>query len=165
MALRLYRNRRRATGRLARAISERLEDRTLFNVIAINGGGGNDTITVSSHTIGFPLFLTFVDYTVNGSSGSAAVFSGDSVQVDTGTGQDTVNIQSTVVPTFVTGHSLTNADDTLNIGSGGSAQQIGAVLHAENPSGFWNINVDNSTDGGARTENLVTAGGSGRSPV
>ena len=131
--------------------AERLEDRTLFNVVIINGTAGDDTITVTSSRV---LFLTFVDYTVNGASGSAVVSGGDSVLVDTGTGRDTVNIQSTVVPTDVVGHSLTTADDTLNIGDGSGVQDIGAALQAENPSGYWNINVNNAPDAGARTETI-----------
>ena len=147
-----------ARGR-SHALSEWLEERTFLTAVFIGGSSSSDSITVSWHAVAS---ATFIDYTVNGNFHSVAIGPGDTVLVDTGLGQDTVNILNTVVPTTVTGHASAGADDTLNVGDNSGVQNCHGLLHLENSgTGFWNVNINNIPDTSAHTETLgsVSIGG------
>jgi hypothetical protein len=75
------------------------------------------------------------------------------VNLTTGFASDTVNVNGTGVPT---GLSTSGGRDTVNVGSGGSAQGIGGVLTIQNPPSFDTINVDNLADGTGRAVTLST---------
>jgi hypothetical protein len=102
---------------------------------------GNQTFTLASHSIT--------------RTGSATINYNDllnNLQVSTGTGADTVNIQGTSVPVFFTG----DGPDTVNVGNAGSLQQIARGLTLTNPPDLNTINIDDSADSLVRTATLIT---------
>lgn len=135
-------------------VAEPLEGRTLFSIM-INGTAGNDTITLSWHSSGTG-GTVFIDANVNGTPVSLPASFTDVLQVDTGTGQDTVNVLSTVLPTTINGHGSATADHTLNVGSPTATPASYGLIHAENPSGYWNVNIDDSHNPANATASLFT---------
>ena len=139
---------------------EALEPRLLLSVFTINGTAGDDTIVLSTRIHFIPPGTTqdLVTYSINGSATQSIVVTpgSDSIQLDTGTGVDTVSVLSTFpnVPTAITGHSTSaGPDDTLTVGNAGSIQGINGSISANNPPGMWNITVDDSSD--TTRQNLV----------
>ncbi len=67
---------------------------------------------------------------------------------------DVVDVRATAVPTNLISFGVA----TVNVGNNGSVQGITGDLNIENPPSHTTINVDDSTDGTARTVTLSTLG-------
>jgi hypothetical protein len=77
-----------------------------------------------------------------------------SVNITTGSGANTVNVLATGVATYL---SSDGGADTVNVGDGGSVQDILGDLYIENPG--WHhttLNIDDSADATARAVTLST---------
>jgi hypothetical protein len=83
-----------------------------------------------------------------------------SVNITTGSGGDTINVQGTGVTTNLS----CRADGTVNVGNGGSVQGILGALNVDDPSHSTTLNVDDSADTAARTVTLGTFTPSGDTP-
>lgn len=154
---------------------EPLEPRTLLNAIpadgviggtvTIKGTGGNDVITLSSHTDRLGIHQ-FVDWTINGGpTQSAGVGPTNSVLVDAGAGEVEVNVLRTAagVPTIIQSESPT--DDILNLGGPSGLQGIGGQINVINTAGFWEITADDSADTTSRTGTLSDGSLTGLAPA
>ena len=153
---------------------EILEPRTLLNAvpagvignqIVIQGTGGDDVITLSSHTGRF--LQQIVDWTINGGpTQSAGVLPTDSVFVETGGGKVTVNVLSTVagVPTTIN-NNLSPALDTLNLGGPSGLQGIRGQINVMSSAGLWDITADDSADTTSRTGTLSDGSLTGLAPA
>jgi hypothetical protein len=86
---------------------------------------------------------------------------GAPVQVQTGTGGDTVNVLATAAPLSLVGHGA----DRVTVGSAGSAQGILGALSVSNPANFTTLIVDNSADTAARTVTVTNASVTGLAPT
>jgi hypothetical protein len=75
------------------------------------------------------------------------------VNITTGTGNDTINVQATGVGTSL---SSAGGHETVNVGNGGSVQGIQGALTVQNPPDFDTINVDDSADTAGRNVTLST---------
>ena len=82
------------------------------------------------------------------------------MNIITGSGNDTVNVRGTGVPTITT-LSSAGGNDTVNVGNAGSVQGILGTLTIQNPGDLASVNVDDSADTVARTVtlNTVVSGG------
>jgi hypothetical protein len=96
---------------------------TNLHTLTINGGGFGNDFEVA---------------------GTPAAFT----TLNTGAGNNTVNVHATSGPLFVDGHG---GKDTVRIGFGGSTQQIGGPLNVTNTGGASAVVVDDSADSIART--------------
>ena len=117
-------------------------------VLAILTGFGNDTVTVGVNGLGG------VAGNLNGHT--FGILPGDVVGVDivnTG-GDDTDNVFAT--PLGVPLHVAGGGNDTVNLGNGGSVQNLRGNVVIENYSALTTVNVDDSSDGTARTVTLST---------
>jgi len=76
-----------------------------------------------------------------------------SVNIVTGTGNDTVNVQATGAPTFITNRGY----DMVNVGNAGTVQGIHGALSISNPPLANTITINDSTDPTARTATLFTS--------
>src|SRR5262249_15567304 len=76
-----------------------------------------------------------------------------SLNIRTGSGDDTVNVRATGVST---GLSSAGGRDTVNISNAASVQGPLSPLTIQNPPSFTTINVDDSADTAARTATLST---------
>jgi hypothetical protein len=76
-----------------------------------------------------------------------------SVALQTGITGPTVNVLATRVPVGLVGHG---PNTTVNVGNGGSVQDIQGLLTISNPPNFTTVNVDDSADLSARTVTLDT---------
>jgi len=144
---------------------EALEPRTLLNAIpadgvigntvTIKGTAGNDVITISSHSDRLGI-RQFVDWSINGGpTQSAGVSPIDRIFVDTGTGEDEVNVLSTpAVGMTIQGDSAT--EDILNLGvnSPNGLQGIHGAITVLSTSALWGISADDSADTASRTGTL-----------
>ena len=83
------------------------------------------------------------------------------ITINTGGGSNTVNILNTSSASPVTING--GGSDKINIGSGGSVQQINGTVSIEDPPSFATINVDDSADPTARNVTLDTFTPSGDS--
>jgi hypothetical protein len=83
------------------------------------------------------------------------------VQVQTGTGGDTVNVLATAVPLNLVGHGA----DRVTVGNAGSAQGILGPVNVSNPVNFTALTIDDSADATARSVTLTNAAVSGLAPV
>jgi hypothetical protein len=123
--------------------------------LTVNGdqlANPNDTITIDTSGGGVRVAL----------NGEVAQFDPGritSITVDSGSGTDTINVLRTLSGVPVTVNSSGAA--TVNIGVGGSVQEILGPLAITNPPSFTTVNVDDSADTTARTVSLdtVTIGG------
>jgi hypothetical protein len=111
--------------------------------VTLNGAGGADTITV--------------DYTVV-AAGLATLI------VDTGAGDDTVNVRRTPAG-VATNLTSSGGTDQVNITNGGSVQGINGVVNVSNPPFFTNILIDNSADNVGRNVTMNNATLSGLAPA
>jgi hypothetical protein len=84
------------------------------------------------------------------------------VAVFMGTGDDTLNVQSTDRPVMIDGNS---GSDTVNIGNGGNAQGILGALDVSNFSSRTAVNIDDSVDTTGRTATYTTTGVTGLTPA
>jgi hypothetical protein len=93
-------------------------------------------------------------------AGSSAVVNGQSfldtnyvsIRVNGGAGGTTANFHANVKPlTFFGGSNLFISTDTVNVGEGGSVQNIAGALTIEDPPAYANVNVDDQHDDGNRT--------------
>ena len=75
------------------------------------------------------------------------------MNITTGSGNDTVNVLATGVPTNL---STSGGHDTVNVGNAGSVQGILGALTIQNPPSFTTLNVNDSADTVARTVTLST---------
>jgi hypothetical protein len=82
-----------------------------------------------------------------------------SVAIETGMGNDTINVLATGVETDL---SSSGGRDTVNVGNAGSLQGIHGVLNIQNHPLFTTININDSADTGTHTALLAqfTSGGS-----
>ena len=175
---RLVRRTRSRSSNCLRALyrCEALEPRTLLNAVpavgmqvVIQGDGGDDTITLSSHSDRTGI-RQFVDWSITGgpspSTNSVAVFPTDSVFVETGGGKVTVNVKSTVaaVPTAIN-NNLSPAIDTLNLGGPSGLQGIHGTINVTSSAGLWNITADDSSDTTSRTGTLIDGSLTGLAPA
>ena len=80
------------------------------------------------------------------------------VNVTTGSGNDTVNVFGTGVPTSL---STSGGNDTINLGNGGSVQPLFGALSIQNPHGSDTIKIDDSARhrGTDRDAEHVVSGG------
>ncbi len=100
--------------------------------VTVNALGGVDTITVNNS---------------NPATGLKTL------TVDSGDGNDTVNVLATpaTVATTVTSTVGGGTTDTVNVGNNNSAQGILGTLNIQNPPGLSNINLNDALDGVGRT--------------
>jgi len=84
------------------------------------------------------------------------------VAVFMGSGDDTLNVQSTDRPVLIDGNS---GSDTVNIGNGGSAQDILGAVDISNYSSRTAINIDDSADSTGRTATYTETGVTGLTPA
>jgi hypothetical protein len=120
----------------------------------VTGTTGNDTITLDTGIFNFlGELIPTITVNVDGNVTSWLDFEVSAVYVNPAGSNDTININSTLagIPTYVSGAG----SDTVNLGSGGSVQNINGYVRIENPPSFNTINIDDSGDGTART---VTVG-------
>jgi hypothetical protein len=119
---------------------------SLFNVVNINGGSGNAI------------------YNVNGTMVGAAT------TLDTGSGQDTVNVRATggssgkLAVNTTTGNGGGGAD-VVNIGNAGSVQGIAGAVTIFNGPNRDQVTIDDSADGGIRTATISSGGITGLAPA
>jgi hypothetical protein len=119
----------------------------------------NDAADTTARTV------TVTNSSVTGLAPAAIDFVSDdlaALNVTTSDAADTVNVPSTSLyfTTSITG----DGNGTVNVGSGGSVQDVLGTLNIENPPSFWTINVDDSADTAARTVTLDTFTPSGDTP-
>ena len=83
-----------------------------------------------------------------------------SINITTGTGNDTVNVLATgnnVLPGgLATSLSSGGGHDTINVGNAGSVQGILGTLSIQNPPNVDTVNVNDSADATARTVDFST---------
>src|SRR5438445_162709 len=72
--------------------------------------------------------------------------------VNTGTGQNYVEVQDTNVPLTINGGS----NDTVDIGNAGSVQGIAGPVTVSNPMHLTKLTVDDSADSAARANKNVS---------
>jgi hypothetical protein len=120
-------------------------------VLTINGDqlpNHDDTITVDlSSTNGVVVTL----------DGETVQFEQSAIRgivINSGTGNDTINILRTVTLSPVTVNSRGTA--TINIGNGGSLQNLAGAITVTNPNGGDTINIDDSADTTARNARIET---------
>jgi hypothetical protein len=88
--------------------------------------------------------VSFIEYSYAGTS---------SVNITTGSGNDTVEVFQTGIATNL---STSGGADTINVGNFGNLQGILGAVTIQNPPNFDTINVDDSADTTARTATLST---------
>jgi len=138
--------RRHLSPRTGRGILPELsEPRTLLSTLVVNGTEDNDTITLGATTAGG------VKVIVNGSEKDYAPGQWTAVQVNSGTGNDTINVQATVVPTAIGGEG----SGTMNVGDAKGVQDIKAALRVDGFPMGTDINVDDTGDATARTVSIT----------
>src|SRR5262249_46252950 len=134
-------------GRPARAQLrlETLETRELMSVTtALVGGQLLVTGDNSGNTI--TLQHSGTNTVVNGTSfPDSAITNG--ILIQSGNGNDTVNILSTVKAVTIEGQ---NGQDTVNLGFSGRMGAIQAAVHVKNAGGFTALNLNNQFDNGRR---------------
>ena len=81
-----------------------------------------------------------------------------SVAIETGLGNDTLNVHGTGVLTTLTSFG---GHDTVNVGNAGSVQGILGTLNIQNPPGVTTLNIDDSADTMVRTARLSTIASGG----
>ncbi len=74
------------------------------------------------------------------------------VNLTTGTGLNTVNVQATGSPVHLNGEN----DETVNIGNGGTVSAILGTIYLENPPAYDTLNINDGYDTTARTVTLST---------
>ena len=126
-------------------LAEVLEPRTLLSTLLVNGTAGDDTITLGVTA------ADGVKVIVNGSEKDYAPGQWTAVQVDSGTGNDTMDVRATVVPTAISGEG----SGTVNVGDPKGVQDIKAALRVNGFPMGTDINVDDTGDATARTVNIT----------
>ena len=76
-----------------------------------------------------------------------------SVAIETGLGNDTVNVHATGVATTLISFG---GHDTVNVGNAGSVQGILGALNIQNPPSLTTLNINDSADTMVRTARLST---------
>ena len=128
---------------------------------------GYSTLTIDDSTDGTARNATIASNSVAGlapgtiSWASSGVINAP-VAVFMGTGDDTLNVQSTDRPVMIDGNS---GSDTVNIGNGGSVQGIMGALDISNFSSHTSVNIDDSIDTTERTATYTTTGVTGLTPA
>ena len=102
--------------------------------LTVNGGVGGNTFTVANTPAGFNLSNT-------------------PTNLNSGTGNDHVNIQGTAGATTLDVQGQ-NGHDTVNVGSAGSVQGILGTVNTENTFGFNALTIDDSADATGRAATL-----------
>ena len=125
-------------------LAEALEPRTLLSTLVVNGTAGDDTIALGVTAAGG------VKVIVNGSEKDYAPGQWTAVQVDSGTGNDTINVKATVVPTAIGGEG----SGTVNVGDANGVQDIKAALRINGFPMGTDINADDTGDATARTVDI-----------
>lgn len=164
---------------------------SLDSVEAFNhSGGGTDTVNVGKagsvqgikgelKVYGYSTLT--IDDSVDGTSRNATIASNSiaglapgtiswsssgvinvPVPVIMGSGDDTLNVQSTDRPVIIQG---TSGSDTVNIGNGGSAQGIQGAVDISNYSSRTAVNIDDSADTTGRTATYTKTGVTGLTPA
>lgn len=80
----------------------------------------------------------------------------------TGTGADSVNVQSTFEGLTIHG---TNGADTVTLGNAGSVQSLVGAVTIDNPSHATHLNIDDSADTATRIATLEDSGITGLAPA
>jgi hypothetical protein len=137
-------------------------------IIDDSADGANRTVTVSAGGVTglAPNPINFTNFsvsnlTINGGTGNnvytitdtPVVFFG-SMTLDTGSGTDTTNVLADSAPLTITVSTGSGNNDTVNVGNAGSVQGIQSQLMVVNHPGYTTLNVDDSTDAGARNVTL-----------
>jgi hypothetical protein len=132
-------------------------------VLTVNGdqlANHDDTITID--TSGSQVRVTLNDEVVQLTTGSQGQV--HSITVNSGTGNDTINVLHTLAAAPVTIRS--SGDATINLGSGGSVQTItGAVTIAGAGPNRDILTIDDSADTGNRTVAISGTAITGLSPA
>lgn len=144
---------RRGPKRVIATACERLERRTLLSTLVVSGTSGDDTITLDVTPQGG------VETIVNGVKQDYAPNQWDAVDVSSGTGNDTINVKATVVPTTLRYLGFA----TINVGDEHGVQDIKAMLTADGSApgplagGNAALTLDDTGDSAARNISLAFA--------
>ena len=132
---------------------EPLEHRTLLSTLVVTGTPGDDTITLGVTLQGG------VETIVNGVKQDYAPNQWDAVEVDSGTGNDAINVKATVVPSTL--RYLGYA--TINVGDENGVQDIKGKLIADGSApgpladGTAALTLDDTGDSSPRNVSLAFA--------
>ncbi len=135
----------------------------LQGALTIDGLGGSDALVINDQATATPGLTYTLTATTFQRTGTALVSYANvqSVTLNTGTGVDTVNLQSTTVPVAVNtfgGGGL----DLVALGNGGSVQAIQAsVLIGLGSASAAQVRVDDSADPVSQSVTMATAGPNG----
>ncbi len=133
--------------------------------VIVNGGGGiNDVLNIndSGDATNNSGQLTATHLTGFGVGGSGINYTNfEFLNVNLGSGDDTLNIRSTNLSTLTTVNAG-GGNDTLNVGSlapgaGGNVHGIAGQLVLQGGGGTDTVNVDDTGDGSANTGTLTSA--------
>lgn len=133
-----------------RANCEPLERRTLLSALVVNGTAGDDTIALGVTPQGG------VETIVNGVTQDYAPGQWDAVDVNSGTGNDTIDVKATVVPTTLRYLGFA----TINVGDEHGVQDIKAILTADGSApgplanGTAALTLDDTGDSSPRNVSL-----------
>ena len=137
-----------------------LENPPAYNTLNINDGSDTTarTVTLSSYTpsgdTAWGSITGLARAAINYRYADTA-----SVNLNTGTVSDTVNVLATGVPTYLNG----GWNDTVNVGNGGTVAGILGTLYLENPPAYNTLNINDASDTTARTVTLSSYTPSGDS--
>ena len=128
---------------------------------------GYSTLTIDDSADGTERTATIASNSITGLAPGTISWSSSGVinvpvPVIMGSGDDTLNVQSTDRPVIVQGSS---GSDTVNIGNGGSAQGILGAVDVSNYSSRTSVNIDDSADSNGRTATYTKTGVTGLTPA
>ena len=128
---------------------------------------GYSTLTIDDSTDGTARNATIASNSIAGLAPGTISWSSSgvinaAVPVIMGSGDDTLNVQSTDRPVMIDGNS---GSDTVNIGNGGDAQGILGAIDVSNYSSRTAVNIDDSSDTTGRTATYTTTGVTGLTPA
>jgi hypothetical protein len=139
---------------ISRAVCEFLETRRLLTALVVNDTPDIDMITLGVTPAGG------VRTIVNGKQTDYAPGQWDSVLVNSSKGDDTINVQATVVPTTVHYNDYVS----INVGDDSGVQDVKALLNMNGvkggpaADGIAQITIDDSGDTAARQVVMTTVG-------
>jgi hypothetical protein len=122
----------------------------IASFVIIEGGAGFDTVSVfdSNNASNNTYTINTFNLTRPGFGGLTYDSAIEAIGLTTGNGADVVNIPSNAIATTLNSHG---GNDTVNLGSAGSVQNILGDVNVNNTPAFSTINVDDSADAIART--------------
>jgi len=137
---------------------------------AVDGGAGSDELIYDDRIDSTARTFTIASGQVGMTGGATAGYVQlERLEVLTGKGQDTVDVQSTAAatPLFVENPLATNSSvqDNVNIGNGGSTQGILGAVNISNQAAFTRLTVDDSADTEARAVGIADGQITGIAPA